>query len=125
MRAINKESARPLRAFGAVGGSKMKTANDTTEVRGGISSRPMQDWILFAAICPKCRRPVLQHGYSRVLLFCFLDVDHPIEAFCTTCDEFWLISADERRAIRCALSPLLERRPVSYLARGLIKPSQY
>lgn len=92
----------------------MKTANDTTEVRGNIPSRPMQDWILFAAICPKCRRSVLQHGYSRVLLFCFLDVDHPIEAYCATCDEFWPISAEERRAILGALSPALtESRPVS------------
>jgi hypothetical protein len=85
----------------------MKTAKDTTEARAGISSRSMQDWVLFAAICPKCRRQVLQHGYSRVLLFGFLDVDHPIEAYCATCDQFWPISAGERRAILVALSPAL------------------
>jgi primosomal protein N' len=67
----------------------------------------MQDWILFAATCPKCQQQVLQHGYSRVLLCCFLDVDHPIEAYCATCDEFWPISAEERRAILAALSPAL------------------
>jgi len=85
----------------------MKTANDTTEARAGIPSRPIQDSILFAAICPKCRLHVLQHGYSRVLLFGFLDVDHPIEAYCATCDGFWPISAEERRALVGALSPAL------------------
>jgi hypothetical protein len=101
----------------------MKTVDDTTDARRRIPSRPMQDWILFAAMCPKCRRPVLQHGYSRVLLFGFLDVDHPIEAYCDTCDEFWPISAEERRVLLGALSPALpECHQMSYLARGLIKP---
>jgi hypothetical protein len=59
----------------------MKTANDTTEAREGISSRSIHDWIHFAAICPECGLQVLQHGYSRVLLFGFLDLDHPIEAY--------------------------------------------
>jgi hypothetical protein len=89
----------------------MKTANDTTEVRQGIASRPIQDWILFSATCPKCRRPVLQHGYSRVLLFCLLDVDLPIEAYCATCDELWPIGAEERRAILSALSPAAVGEP--------------
>jgi len=101
----------------------MKTANHTTEARAGIPSRPLQDWILFAATCPKCRRQVLQHGYSRVLLFGFLDVDHPIEAYCATCDGFWPISAEERRGLLGALSPALpESRQMSYLARKLFKP---
>ena len=96
----------------------MKTANDTTEAHGRTPSRPMQDWILFAAICPKCQRPVLQRGYGRVLLFGFLDSGHPIEAFCSTCDEFWPISAAERRALLGALSPaLLESRPSDASAR--------
>jgi hypothetical protein len=60
---------------------------------------------------------------SRVLLFGFLDVDHPLEAYCATCDDFWPISAEERRAILGALSPARpESCYVSYLARGLIKP---
>ena len=103
----------------------MKTANHTTQVRGGISSRPTQHCVLFVARCPKCRKQVLQHGYSRVLLFGFLDVDHPIEASCATCDEFWPISAEERRAIVGALSPSRTESPAglpSHLARALIKP---
>ena len=82
----------------------MKTANHTPEVRGGISSRPMQDCVLFVVRCPKCRERALQHGYSRVRLFGFLDCDHPIEAYCAPCDEFWPIGAEERRAMLDALS---------------------
>jgi len=81
------------------------TANHSTEVRAGIPNRPMQNRVLFVATCPKCRRQVLQHGYSRVLLFAFLDLEHPIEAYCAPCDEFWPISAEECRAIVAALSP--------------------
>ena len=103
----------------------MKTANHTTEARGGISSRPTQDCILFAARCPKCRKQVLQHGYSRVLLFGFLDVDHPIEAYCATCDELWPITPEERRAIVGALSPTRTASPPglpTHPARAFIKP---
>ena len=98
----------------------MTTANDTTELRATIPSKPTQEWILFAAKCPKCQRPALQHGYSRVLLFGFLDVDHPIEAYCTKCDEFWPISAAERRELLGTLSPALRAgaRRSWRLARG-------
>lgn len=82
----------------------MKTTNHTPEVRGGITSRPRQDCVLFVVRCPKCRERVLQHGYSRVHLFGFLDGDHPIEAYCGTCDEFWAIGAEERRAMLDFLS---------------------
>jgi hypothetical protein len=87
-------------------GSEMKTtANRLTEARARVSMKPTENSVLFAATCPKCRQQVLQHGYSRVLLFGLLDVDHPIEAYCAACDEFWPISATERRAIVGALSP--------------------
>jgi hypothetical protein len=82
----------------------MKSTNDVTELFGGLRAN-QQEWVLFAAICPKCRQQVLQHGYSRVLLFGFLDVDYPIEAYCAPCDEIWPISAQERRAVIDALSP--------------------
>ena len=115
-RAIKKKVSKTyLRAFGAIAveQNEMKTAQDTTEARAANASRPVEDWIVFAAICPKCQRPVLQHGYSRVLLFGFLDVDHPIEAYCAKCDGFWRIDARERRALLGALSPALpERRQV-------------
>jgi hypothetical protein len=88
-------------------GSEMKTtANHPTEARAGtISKRPAKNCVLFVATCPKCRRQVLQHGYSRVLLFAYLDVEHEIEAYCAACDEFWPINAVERRGIVGALLP--------------------
>jgi hypothetical protein len=87
-------------------GSEMKTtAKHLTEARSRVSQKPAQNCVLFVATCPKCRQQVLQHGYSRILLFGFLDVDQPIEAYCAACDEFWPISAKERRAIVGALSP--------------------
>lgn len=80
------------------------TASRPTETRPRISNRPTNE-ILFVATCPQCRKQILQHGYSRVLLFAYLDIEHPIEAYCAACDEFWCISAEERRAIVGALSP--------------------
>lgn len=80
------------------------TASHPTGARAAISRKTVEQRVLFAATCPTCRQQVLQHGYSRVLLFGFLDVDHPIEAYCATCDEFWPISAAERRAIVGALA---------------------
>jgi hypothetical protein len=78
----------------------MRTTVTTPNLKGRAES-----CVVFAATCPKCRQQVLQYGYSRVLLFGFLDVDHPIEAYCSPCDELWPISAAERRAIVGALSP--------------------
>jgi hypothetical protein len=87
-------------------GSEMKTtANHPTEARAGISNRPTQKNVLFVATCPRCRQQVLQHGYSRVVLFAYLDVEHEIDAYCAACDEFWSISAEERRGIVGALLP--------------------
>ena len=81
------------------------TANHPAEARANISNRPTKNCVLFVATCPQCRRQVLQHGYSRVLLFAYLDVEHEIEAYCAACDEFWPIGAEERRAIVGALLP--------------------
>ena len=88
-------------------GSEMKTTvNHPTEARAaGTSNRPMQNRVLFAATCPQCRQQVLQHGYSRVVLFAYLDAEHEIEAYCGACDEFWPICAEERRGIVGVLLP--------------------
>jgi hypothetical protein len=80
------------------------TSNHPTAARAAVSNGTVQHCVVFVATCPKCRQQVLQHGYSRVVLFGFLDVDHPIEAYCATCDEFWPISSEERRAIVGALT---------------------
>ena len=78
----------------------MKTvANHLAEAAGVIPNRTVKNCVRFASTCPKCRQQVLQHGYSRVLLFAYLDVEHEIDAYCAACEEFWPISAAERRAI--------------------------
>ena len=53
----------------------------------------------FYSSCPKCRREQSQGGLSRARLLRLLDSGHPIEAYCTTCDKFWAVSAQERVAI--------------------------
>jgi len=80
-------------------------ANHSTEPRAGFSPKRTQNRVLFVATCRKCQRQVLQRGYSRVLLFAYLDVEHEIEAHCVVCDDFWPISAEERRAIVDVLAP--------------------
>ena len=58
----------------------------------------------FASICPKCHRQQPQGGYSRAALGRLLNGGYPIEAYCVTCDEFWLINATERIAVAAELS---------------------
>lgn len=53
----------------------------------------------FAAVCPKCKDVRLQRGYTPRSLFRLLGCNHPIQAYCVVCDEFWPISAKERRAL--------------------------
>ena len=58
----------------------------------------------FDSPCPKCRREQSQGGVSRARLLKLLDSGHPIEAYCTTCDEFWAVSPRERAAIASKLN---------------------
>jgi len=37
-----------------------------------------------------------QRGYNRDSLLRLLNGGHPVEGYCTVCDEFWPISAEER-----------------------------
>lgn len=80
------------------------TANDIAEARRSISNKLVQDCVPFTAICPKCQQHVSQHGYSRIALFSFLDMVHPIDAYCASCDEVWPIDAQERHALAETLS---------------------
>jgi hypothetical protein len=67
--------------------------------------RPLaQDGVIFTSTCPKCQQQVQQDGYSRVVLFSFLDMVHPIDAYCAACDELWAINAEERHAIAESLA---------------------
>ena len=53
----------------------------------------------FTAVCPKCKDVRFQRGYTPRSLFRLLGCNNPIEAYCVVCDEFWPISAQERRAL--------------------------
>lgn len=82
----------------------MKTiARATADARESAPSKLAYDSVPFTATCPKCQQQVLQHGYSRIVLFGFLDMLHPIDAYCPGCDELWPISAEERHAIGASL----------------------
>ena len=58
----------------------------------------------FDSSCPKCRRQQSQGGVSRARLLRLLASNQPIEAYCTTCDEFWAVSPPERAAIASKLN---------------------
>jgi hypothetical protein len=80
------------------------TAQGTARARESIANKLAHDSVLFTSACPKCQQQVPQHGYSRVVLFGFLDMLHPIDAYCPACDELWPISAEERQSIGASLS---------------------
>lgn len=58
----------------------------------------------FASTCPKCSLQQPQRGFSPAALLRLLRADHPIEAYCATCDEFWAINPRERAAIAMGLN---------------------
>jgi hypothetical protein len=85
--------------------SAMKTiARGIAGARESTTNKLAHDSVPFTSTCPKCQQPVLQHGYSRIVLFAFLDMLHPIDAHCPACDELWSISAEERDTISASLA---------------------
>jgi hypothetical protein len=80
----------------------------TTHVPDGANGRgadsSMHLIVHFLSICPKCNHEQPQGGYSRAALRRLLNGGCPIEAYCVTCDEFWLISTGERVAVAAELS---------------------
>lgn len=80
------------------------TAHSIAGTRESVANKLAHDSVPFTATCLKCQQQVVQHGYSRVVLFGFLDMLHPIDAYCPACDELWPISLDERHAIGASLA---------------------
>jgi len=64
----------------------------------------MRECIVFSSSCPKCGQPRSERGFSRAALLRLLKADHPIEAYCGMCDEFWVITSGERAAIASELN---------------------
>jgi hypothetical protein len=71
--------------------------------RESTPNKLAHDGVPFTATCPKCHQQVTQHGYSRIVLFAFLDMLQPIDAYCPPCDELWPISSQDRNAISAGL----------------------
>jgi hypothetical protein len=61
----------------------------------------------FTSICPKCGKGQPQRDYTRRTLANLLNAGYQIEAHCECCNEFWRISAQERRSIVDALGELI------------------
>lgn len=53
----------------------------------------------FTSVCPKCKDARSQAGFGSRALLRLLRHNHPIEAYCIVCDEFWPISESERDAL--------------------------
>jgi hypothetical protein len=58
----------------------------------------------FVSECPNCKRDRAQTGYSRDELLQLLSSGAEIEAYCSSCDEYWPMSVEERADIARALS---------------------
>jgi hypothetical protein len=56
----------------------------------------MLESVPFMSACSKCKDLRYQQGYGERTLRRLLDRNHPIEAYCVVCGEFWPISANER-----------------------------
>jgi len=57
------------------------------------------DSFRFLSLCPKCKDVRSQGGYGSRTLLRLLTRNHPIEAYCVVCDDFWEIRASERAAL--------------------------
>jgi len=66
--------------------------------------------LAFDAICPICGRYELQDAFTCAALERLIDGCHPIEAYCTACDEFWTVNIQTRVEIIEAVSQSIRRR---------------
>ena len=57
----------------------------------------------FTAECPKCLCERLQTGYAREELIQLLQAGADIEAYCSSCDETWTVSVEERADLASGL----------------------
>ena len=54
------------------------------------------DSVVFMSTCPNCKVMCPQQNYGfRTLVGCLVS-NHPLEAHCAVCNEFWPITANER-----------------------------
>ena len=58
---------------------------------------------LFSSECPNCHQERLLSGFSREELVQLLRSGSEIEAYCSSCDEAWPVSVEERADLARAL----------------------
>ncbi|HEV2704025.1 MAG TPA: hypothetical protein VGV09_20535 [Steroidobacteraceae bacterium] len=58
----------------------------------------------FSAECPNCHQDRVLTGYTREELTQLLSAGAEIEAYCSSCDEHWPVSVEERADIARGLS---------------------
>jgi len=81
---------------------------ESTERRAVTGAyRLMDESMYFTSTCPKCSEGQPQRGYTRRTLANLLSAGYQIEAHCVGCNNFWQISAQERRFIVDALGELI------------------
>ncbi len=71
----------------------------------------MSDSAPFASECPRCAHERVQPGYARDELQQLLDSGADIEAYCSSCDQYWAISVEERADLARALTAPRPARP--------------
>jgi hypothetical protein len=64
----------------------------------------MPDLASFSSECPSCGEERLLTGHTREELAELLRAGADIEAYCSSCDEHWPISTEERADLSRALS---------------------
>ena len=69
----------------------------------GYWSIPLNDLPSFSSECPHCHQERLLSGFSREELLQLLRSGAEIEAYCSSCDQAWPISVEERADITRAL----------------------
>jgi len=73
---------------------------NTTQVGRVHGTRPTR--IPLVSACPRCRHERAQ-WYTPGALRRLLNGGHPLEAYCTICDEYWQVSAHERAGLAATL----------------------
>jgi len=81
----------------------MKTTRVPRTQGTNPNGRPPASNVAFVSMCPKCAQVRPQPGYDRNSLLRLLNNGYPLEAYCSMCEEFWSIKAEERAALVAAV----------------------
>jgi len=63
----------------------------------------LAETLRFTSTCPKCGKACTEQ-YELNALLRLLDKGFPVEAYCSSCEEYWSISIEQRVALGAAAS---------------------